>query len=223
MRALRPVSPVSTGGTSPTAATPTTSAPTAAVGQLRQRLAWSRRPSPWTFPEHRRHQRPYPGLKYRGASLTGTSGSSAGGTITFYLDGPGAAPSTCPGSPGWAQLGAVIAVTGDATYDPSVGYTPTAPGDYWWYADYSGDADNLGANSACGRVETVVQTSESLGHGTASGTLNNAVAPTATLSGPITREPRRDPDLLGLRPGLSRQVVLRTPPTIFGGRQGPLP
>ena len=125
-----------------------------------------------------------------GASLTGTSGSSAGGTITFYLDGPGAAPSTCPGSPGWAQLGAVIAVTGDATYDPSVGYTPTAPGDYWWYADYSGDADNLGANSACGRVETVVQTSESLSvTAPSSGTLNNAVAPTATLSGPITGSP----------------------------------
>ena len=39
---------------------------------------------------------------------------------------------------------------GNATYNPSAGYTPTAIGDYWWYASYGGDANNTTATSTCG-------------------------------------------------------------------------
>ena len=31
---------------------------------------------------------------------------------------------------------------GNATYHPSAGYTPTAAGNYWWYASYGGDTNN---------------------------------------------------------------------------------
>ncbi len=38
-------------------------------------------------------------------------------------------------------------------------FTPTARGDYWWYASYSGGPNNGGTDSVCGSgmPETVVQ------------------------------------------------------------------
>lgn len=119
------------------------------------------------------------------ASLSGTSGSPAGGTITFWLYGPGARPSTCSGA-GWTQLDAVP-VSGDASYPSSAGFTPTQEGEYWWYAVYSGDTDNSPANSACATVETVVETAENLSMAAPStGTVGAAISATATLSGPST-------------------------------------
>ena len=49
-------------------------------------------------------------------------------------------------------------VSGNATYHPSAGYTPTAAGNYWWYASYGGDSNNNPAASTCGSgmSETVV-------------------------------------------------------------------
>jgi Flp pilus assembly protein TadG len=125
------------------------------------------------------------------ASLTGTSGASAGGTITFWLSGPGAQPTTCPGSTGWAQLGSQVAVAGDNPYSPTTGYAPTQAGDYWWYAVYSGDADNTGANSGCPPpVETVVQPAENLSvTAPSAGALGGAINITATLSGPTSGIP----------------------------------
>jgi hypothetical protein len=45
-------------------------------------------------------------------------------------------------------------VSGNGTYNPSAGYTPTSAGTYWWYASYSGDATNAPSNSACGSTMT---------------------------------------------------------------------
>ena len=60
------------------------------------------------------------------------SGSSPTGTITFKVFGPqSSAPTSC--STGGTTVGTAT-VSGNATYHPSAGYTPTAAGNYWWYA-----------------------------------------------------------------------------------------
>jgi hypothetical protein len=43
-------------------------------------------------------------------------------------------------------------VSGNNTYHPSAGFTPTQAGRYWWYASYSGDANNKAAASGCGAL-----------------------------------------------------------------------
>ena len=57
------------------------------------------------------------------------------------------------------EIGAV-AVSGNGSYSPAQGFTPTAAGDYWWYASYGGDLRTRLRSSACGASmdETVVQT-----------------------------------------------------------------
>ncbi len=85
------------------------------------------------------------------------SGSSPTGTLSFTVFGPQAsAPTTC--TSGGTPVGAGTTVTGNATYHPSAGFTPTAAGDYWWYASYAGDSNNNPAASTCGSgmSETVV-------------------------------------------------------------------
>ncbi|MDR3663263.1 MAG: Ig-like domain-containing protein, partial [Mycobacterium sp.] len=49
-------------------------------------------------------------------------------------------------------------VSGNGTYHPSAGYTPTVVGDYWWYTSFPGDSNNSSAVSACGSgmSETVI-------------------------------------------------------------------
>ena len=79
------------------------------------------------------------------------------GTITFTVFGPQAtAPTTC--TTGGTHGGHGTTVAGNATYNPSAGYTPSAVGNYWWYASYGGDANNNTATSTCGSTmsETVV-------------------------------------------------------------------
>jgi hypothetical protein len=41
-------------------------------------------------------------------------------------------------------------VSGNATYHPSAGFTPSSAGIYWWYASYGGDANNSASSSLCG-------------------------------------------------------------------------
>jgi hypothetical protein len=41
-------------------------------------------------------------------------------------------------------------VSGDGTYHPSAGYTPSSAGTYYWYAGYSGDGGNQPSDSGCG-------------------------------------------------------------------------
>jgi hypothetical protein len=85
-----------------------------------------------------------------------SGGSSPSGTITFTVFGPqSTAPASC--TTGGTEVGTAT-VTGDGTYNPSAGFTPSSAGDYWWYASYGGDANNNAAASSCGAsmAETVV-------------------------------------------------------------------
>ena len=80
------------------------------------------------------------------ASLSG--GSSPTGTVTFTVFGPqSTAPTTC--TSGGTTVGTSV-VSGNGTYHPSTGYTPTTTGNYWWYASYGGDGGNNAASSTCG-------------------------------------------------------------------------
>jgi Bacterial Ig-like domain (group 3)/Fibronectin type III domain len=123
-----------------------------------------------------------------GSTLMGAT-SGASGTITFTVFGPQAtAPSSC--TSGGTQVGAPVPVSGSASYSASAGFTPNRAGTYWWYASYSGDANDSAANSGCGSgmVSTVVQTASNTttAAGPASGTAGSAIGPgsiSSTLSG----------------------------------------
>jgi hypothetical protein len=79
------------------------------------------------------------------SSLTGTFTSTAGGTVTYSLFNN----SSCSASAGGlvADLGTKT-VTG-GIIPPSDDFTFNNSGDFWFYASYSGDANNLPANSGC--------------------------------------------------------------------------
>jgi hypothetical protein len=82
------------------------------------------------------------------STLTGAT-ASATGTITYKVFGPQAtAPTTC--TTGGTQVGAAITVSGNKTYNPTTGFTPSVGGTYWWYASYSGDGLNSPSSSPCG-------------------------------------------------------------------------
>ncbi len=94
-----------------------------------------------------------------GTNIVGTLGGSrdnAGGSITFTVFDQTDAPTTC--TSGGQSLGAPTTVSGDGPYNPGTPYKPAVAGNYWWYASYSGDANNSGVNSVCGSgmPETVV-------------------------------------------------------------------
>ncbi len=80
------------------------------------------------------------------ATLSGGT-NSAGGTITFKVVGPqSSAPSGCP--TGGTTIDTIPA-GGNGRYHPTVGFTPSSAGTYWWYVSYSGDSKNAGSSSAC--------------------------------------------------------------------------
>ncbi len=120
------------------------------------------------------------------AALSSTS-SGATGTITYKVFGPQtSAPTTC--TSGGTTVG-TAAVSGPATYNPSAGFTPTAPGSYWWYASYGGDTDDNSAAGTCGNSmpSTTVENATSLTISAPStDTVNSAIAAGSigsTLSG----------------------------------------
>lgn len=81
-------------------------------------------------------------------SATLTEGFAPTGTITFTAFGPQSSPpSSC--ASGGTTFG-TASVNGNGTYRPPAGFTPPGPGDYWWYASYSGDAGDEPPGSACG-------------------------------------------------------------------------
>jgi hypothetical protein len=96
-----------------------------------------------------------------GSSLTANllGGASPSGTVTFKVFGPQSSPpSDCSGG---RKVG-TASVSGNGSYNPSAGFTPTQAGDYWWYAIYSGDSNNNAAASKCrGSIRTVVAPAES--------------------------------------------------------------
>jgi hypothetical protein len=79
---------------------------------------------------------------YDVATLSGAT-SNAGGTITFHLFSD--AQCTNEINTGLNP----VSVNGNSNYN-SGNFTPTAVGTYYWTAVYSGDANNLGASTACG-------------------------------------------------------------------------
>jgi hypothetical protein len=88
------------------------------------------------------------------ASLSGGAGET--GTVTFGVFGPQSSPpASC--AFGATTIGAAT-VAGDGGYAPVGDFTPTAAGDYWWYASYGGDLADSPTASACGSAmaETVV-------------------------------------------------------------------
>jgi hypothetical protein len=89
-------------------------------------------------------------------SATISGGLSESGTISLSVFGPSTSPPgicTNGGSPAGS-----VSVQGNGTYSPPSEYTPGQAGNYWWYASYSGDANNTSAGSTCGTAmpETVV-------------------------------------------------------------------
>ncbi|MEU7825848.1 hypothetical protein [Catellatospora sp. NPDC049133] len=75
------------------------------------------------------------------ARLTG--GYQPTGTLTFNLYGPG--DDVCEEAP---ITTSPVTVNGNGPYR-SASFTPTVPGTYRWRADYSGDANNAIAGTAC--------------------------------------------------------------------------
>jgi len=65
------------------------------------------------------------------------------GTITFFFS----STNTCPNA-GATQVGAPVTVTGNGAYTSGSQSFPIA-GTFYWYAVYSGDANNHGLTSAC--------------------------------------------------------------------------
>jgi hypothetical protein len=90
-----------------------------------------------------------------GADLSG--GSAPTGAIVFRVFGPQSTPPSLCGS-GGTTVGTPVGVSGDGIYHPNADFTPSAAGDYWWYASYSGDGSNAPAASPCGGAmpETIV-------------------------------------------------------------------
>src|SRR5262249_58409744 len=74
------------------------------------------------------------------------AGSGAPGTITYTYFQQASAPSTC--TSGGTTIGTAT-VSGNNTYTPSAGFTPTVAGNYWLYASYNGDTNNNAATSTC--------------------------------------------------------------------------
>ena len=126
-----------------------------------------------TFDRWHRHSIPTSSI-----AATLSSGASPTGTITFTVFGPQAsAPTSC--ASGGVSVGTAT-VTGNGTYNPSITFTPTAIGSYWWYASYGGDSNNLTAGSTCGSGMSKTVVSQ------ASPTLTATAPSTGTLGTKIT-------------------------------------
>jgi Bacterial Ig-like domain (group 3)/Fibronectin type III domain len=141
------------------------------------------------------------------STLTGTT-SGAGGTITFTVFGPQASPpSSC--TTGGTTVGAA-AVNGGGTYNPSVGFTPSSAGTYWWYASYSGDSNNGGSNSGCGSgmISTAVQKAS---------TTAAAAAPASAMSGSAIAASSIGATLTGATSGAGGTITF----TVFGPQASP--
>ena len=114
-------------------------------------------------------------------TATIAGGVAPTGSITFRLFGPG--DNTCDNTPAFTTT---TTVTGNGTY-ASAPFTTTKAGTYSFVADYSGDADNAAALSACGAAnETVVVGAAAPTITTAASATTNAggtIFDTATLSG----------------------------------------
>jgi hypothetical protein len=79
------------------------------------------------------------------------SGGIAPGNVTFTLYGPFASAGaiSCSGTSTFTDTEAATRVDNTTASATSASFTPTAVGVYQWVASYSGNAQNLGASTAC--------------------------------------------------------------------------
>ena len=82
------------------------------------------------------------------ATVSGLT-ANATGTVTFNLYGPSAA-ADCSGSAVFTSTKPLGSVSGGVASATSADFTPTAAGNYWWIASYSGDANNNKVAGSCG-------------------------------------------------------------------------
>ena len=79
------------------------------------------------------------------ATVSGLT-ANATGTVTFDLYDN----NECSGDTVFSDTKSLGAVTGGVASATSANFTPTAVGDYYWIATYSGDANNLASEGDCG-------------------------------------------------------------------------
>src|SRR5205807_2161352 len=77
------------------------------------------------------------------ATTSGLFGATPGSTITWKLY----TNPRCEGTP--AAEDGTARVTANATYETPTGAAPTSAGTYYWVASYSGDKNNVAAQSGC--------------------------------------------------------------------------
>ncbi len=112
------------------------------------------------------------------ATLSG--GSSPTGSIIFNAYGPNDA--TCTGAIAFTKT---VTVSGNGEYG-STNFTATAAGDYRWTIEYSGDANNKVATSACNATNeksTVAKVGTTLSTTASSAPAPGPIKDTATLAG----------------------------------------
>src|SRR3989441_1056508 len=108
------------------------------------------------------------------ATLAGSSGPNATGTINFTVFGPNNTTCTLPGTPGGSAL-----VSGDGTY-PSSAVPVVLAGTYRWIASYTGDGNNNGFAAECNAPTEPSQLS------TASPTVTTSATPQASAGGQVS-------------------------------------
>src|SRR3989449_239061 len=115
------------------------------------------------------------------ATLAGSSGPNATGTINFTVFGPNNTTCTLPGTPGGSAL-----VSGDGSY-PSSAVPVVLAGTYRWIASYSGDVNNNGFTTACNAANEASEVIKASPTVTTSATLQapagGTISDQATLAG----------------------------------------
>src|SRR2546425_243850 len=108
------------------------------------------------------------------ATLAGSSGPNATGTINFTVFGPNNTTCTAPGTPGGSAL-----VSGDGSY-PSSAVPVVLAGTYRWIASYTGDGNNNGFTTACNAPNEASEVSK------ASPTVTTSATPQASAGGQVS-------------------------------------
>ncbi len=105
----------------------------------------------------------------------------------------------------WDRGGLTCTVSGNGSYSPSTGFTPTGSGTYWWYASYSGDSNDSASNSGCGTT----MGSTTVGKAT---TATGAAAPATGTAGTVIASSAISSALSGATNGAGGTVTF----TVFG-------
>src|SRR5262249_33163251 len=105
------------------------------------------------------------------------------------------------------------AVSGNATYTPSAGFTPGNTGTYWWYASYSGTSGNSPSNSGCGTGMTATAVTAPAAADLA---LTNTGAPNPAARGHHLTYPLK-PTTPGAAPATGARVTDRLPASLTFG------